>query len=350
MDYRERLGWGAASRLVFGFSKRNNWRNLKMSESKRIGIGLNCALTALALTVALAGCGGGGDEVVVYVALDEMFSRPILEGFEKQTGIAVRPVYDTEATKTTGLITRLVRERERPRADVLWNNEIAQTIGLLGEGVVESYVSPSAEAIPAAFKSSQGDWTGFAARARVIIYNTDLVDAPPTSINDLLDPKWKGKAAIAKPLFGTTATHAAALFAVWGEERAKEFFLGLKANEVAVLAGNATVRDMVAAGEYAWGLTDTDDANGAIEDGRPVKWHFPDQEEDGLGTLVIPNTVALIKGAPQSRGGQGAHRLPAQRGSREGVVGDARHPDPLESGRGCARECAEAIGDQGHEG
>jgi iron(III) transport system substrate-binding protein len=72
----------------------------------------------------------------------------------------------------------------------------------------------------------------------------------------------------------------------------------LLANDVAVLAGNATVRDMVAGGAYAWGLTDTDDANGAVEDGLPAKWHFPDQEKGEMGTLVIPNTVALVKNAP----------------------------------------------------
>lgn len=55
---------------------------------------------------------------------------------------------------------------------------------------------------------------------------------------------------------------------------------------------------MVAGGAYAWGLTGTDDANGAIEDGLPAKWLFPDREEGGLGTLVIPNTVGLVKNAP----------------------------------------------------
>ena len=65
---------------------------------------------------------------------------------------------------------------------------------------------------------------------------------------------------------------------------------------MAVLAGNATVRDMVARGEYAIGLTDTDDANGAVEDGLPARWLLPDQEEGGIGTLVIPNTVFVVRG------------------------------------------------------
>ena len=237
-------------------------------------------------------------EVVIYAALDEMYSRPILETFEARAGIRVRVQYDTEAAKTTGLVTRLIAEKGRPRADVFWNNEVAQTIVLKRAGILDAYTSPAAAAIPDGYKDPEGYWTGLAARARVIIYNTKLVTDPPASIHDLLDPEWRGKAAIANPLFGTTATHAAALFALWGDEKAREFFLGLKANDVAVLPGNATVRDFVARGEYAFGLTDTDDANGAIEDGFPVRWLLPDQGEDRLGTLLIPNSVALIKDGP----------------------------------------------------
>ena len=247
----------------------------------------------------VAGCSRPeAPSVVVYTALDEMYSRPILDAFEQRTGIHVSAAYDTEAGKTTGLVNRLIAERNRPRADVFWNNEIAQTLVLKKEGILEPYVSPSAKAIPAQFRDADGFWTGFAARARVIVYNTNLVRRPPGSIRDLLRPEWTGRAAIANPLFGTTATQAAALFAAWGEAPAQEFFRGLRKNRVAVLAGNATVRDLVARGEYAIGLTDTDDANGAIVDGLPARWVFPDQEPDDLGTLVIPNTVALIKGAP----------------------------------------------------
>ena len=107
-----------------------------------------------------------------------------------------------------------------------------------------------------------------------------------------------------KTTSGATATHAAAFYAHWGPEKGLDFFKKLQENEIAVLASNGEVRDRVARGEYAFGLTDTDDANGAIEDGLPAKWLLPDQE--GMGTLLIPNTVSLIKGAPNA---EGAKRL-----------------------------------------
>lgn len=257
------------------------------------------------IVLCIVGCGGAPENrVVVYTALDEIYSRPILDTFTEETGIEVEAVYDTEAAKTTGLVTRLINEANRPRCDVFWNNEVAQTILLKERDLLAPYKPEAAAPIPAPFKDPEGYWTGFAARARVIIYNTERVEEPPTSIQDFLRPEYKGKTAIALPLFGTTATHAAALFAHWGEEEALEFFRKLEANDVAFVAGNAVVRDAVARGEYLFGLTDTDDANGAIEDGLPAKWLLPDQ--DGLGTLLIPNTVALIKNSPN---GDGAKQL-----------------------------------------
>src|SRR5258706_3743893 len=173
---------------------------------------------SVAATVLLAGCGSSQPEVVVYAALDREFSEPILQDFEKETGIRVLAKYDTEANKTVGLATAILQERNRPRCDLFWNNEVLQTLRLEKEGVLEVYRSPSAEGFPAAFVSQDGHWHGFAARARVLVVNTKVVppDQMPDSIQDLVDPKWKGKIAIAKPLFGTSATHAAVLFATWG--------------------------------------------------------------------------------------------------------------------------------------
>jgi len=243
-------------------------------------------------------------EVVVYTSLDKVFSQPILEEFERKTGIKVKSVYDSEATKTTGLVNRLIAEKSNPRADVFWNSETGRTIVLKQKGVLAPYKSPSAADIPLTFKDSQGYWTGFGARCRILIYNTDLLKEHdlPKSIFELTDAKRKGKVSLAYPLFGTTATHAAALFANLGEAKAKEYFEALKANNVMITDGNASSRDRVADGTVAIGFTDTDDAYVAIKQGRPVDIVWPDK--DGMGTLLIPNTVGLIKGGPNPEAGK----------------------------------------------
>jgi iron(III) transport system substrate-binding protein len=267
---------------------------------------LSCAVAILAVGVALAGCGGEGDdgaEVVVYTALDQVYSEPILNRFQEQTGIRVKAVYDAEAAKTTGLVGRLLARRDNPDCDVFWSNEIVQTERLAQKGVLTPYASGQADRFPDRFRDPDRLWTGFAARMRVIIYNTDLVsDANvPRSLSALTDERWRGRAAIARPLFGTTLTHMAALYQAWGAERLGRYLEALRANDVALCPGNGSVRDLVAAGERAFGLTDTDDAHSAMVDGQPVAVVIPDAAD---GVVLIPNTVALIRGGPNTENGR----------------------------------------------
>ncbi|MCK5578357.1 MAG: extracellular solute-binding protein [Planctomycetes bacterium] len=264
-------------------------------------------ITILIIFMMITACSRTPEgEVVIYTALDEIFSRPILDDFEKSTGIKVKMLTDTEATKTVGLVNRLIAEKDHPQADVFWNNEIGRTLALKQKGVLAPYFSPAAQTIPAHFKDPEGYWTGFAARARVILYNTDLIkeDEAPSSIFALTRPVYRGKVAIAKPLFGTTATHAAVLFAVLGEAKAKKYFMDLKANDCIVAAGNAMARNMVMNGEVPICLTDTDDANGALLKNKPVRMIYPDQGRTDIGTLVIPNSVVLIKNCPHPENGK----------------------------------------------
>lgn len=238
------------------------------------------------------------EEVVLYTSMDRNHSEPVIRMFEEKTGIKVKAVYDTESTKTTGLVNRLIAEKENPQADVFWNNEVVRTIVLKNKGLLETYVSPAADEIPENFKDKEGFWTGFAARARILIVNTEKVtaDKMPASIFDLTKPEWKGRSCMANPLFGTTSTHSAALFVYLGEEKAMKLFEDLKNNGMEIVAGNSTSKDRVAAGLLDAGFTDTDDANEALGDGKPVIMVFPDKE--GMGTLLIPNTVCLIKKGP----------------------------------------------------
>lgn len=253
----------------------------------------------LAMTLALGLCGPAmAEEVVIYTSLDQVYSEPVLQAFEKETGISVKAVYDVEAAKTTGLVNRLIAEKPYPKADAFWNSEVGRTLVLKQKGVLAPYRSPSAADIPERFKDADGYWTGFAARARVLIYNTKLLapEALPASIFDLAGPAWTGKVTMGYPLFGTTATHVAAWYAALGPERTQGYLRGLKANGLVVVDGNAMTRDLVAQGEVPIGFTDTDDAYSAMQAGKPVAMHFPDK--DGIGTLMIPNTVALVAGAP----------------------------------------------------
>lgn len=265
---------------------------------------------ATSLTVSTAGCwsrAAGDREVVVYAALDREFSGPILERFVQETGVAVAPKYDVESTKTVGLANAILAEKKRPVCDVFWNNEILHTLRLERAGMLEPYTPAAAADYPESFRSPEGLWHGFAARARVLLVNTQLLPKKewPRTVEELADPRWKGRAGLAKPLFGTTASHAAVLFSRWGREKAEAFFRATHEHAL-TMSGNKQVATSVGRGQIAWGLTDTDDAIVEIENGSPVEIIYPDQAADQAGTLLIPNSLGIIRGC---RHGELARKL-----------------------------------------
>src|SRR5215510_6334293 len=207
--------------------------------SKRI------ALLWLLLVPIWSACRGSSSKtVVVYVSEDQVFSEPVLKDFERDTGIAVKSIFDTEETKSTGVMNRLIAEKDNPQADVYWANEPVRAEVLKQRGISTPYVSPSSEGIPDQFKDPDHYWTGLSARARLPLVNLKS-SIKPNSVMAYTDPAAKGRAAIANPLFGTTTAYIAALFSVWGDDRARAFMDDLKKNEVRMTASNGESTDFV---------------------------------------------------------------------------------------------------------
>jgi iron(III) transport system substrate-binding protein len=241
---------------------------------------------------------------VVFTAHDRIYSEPILLEFQRRTGITVQPVYDAEAAKTTGLINRLLARRDDPECDVLWNNEPVQTESLAQAGVLEPYRSPNASRIPERYRDPQDRWTGFAARLRVFIYNTKKFPQsapPPASLATFADRAQRDNGVIALPYYGTTFTHVGVLHQRRGAAWLRDWLTRAKDNGTAFAPGNGAACDLVASGERSFGLTDTDDARRAILEGKPIAVAIPDAAD---GAILMPNTAALIHGAPHSAEGK----------------------------------------------
>ena len=259
------------------------------------------------------GCGddAGSDErtVVVYCSVDQSLAEEVLAAFEKKTGITVRARYDTEATKTLGLVQRLRGESSNPAADVFWSSEVFHTIRLARQGLLAPYDPDAVKDWPAAFVERRPDgaarrWYGFALRSRVICYNTRRVSAgeAPKRLEDLLDTRWKGRLVMAAPEFGTTSGDVASWFCHYGPQRATAILTALKANDIRLVDGNSTAVRMVATGQADLCMTDTDDVHAGVRNGWPVAMHPLDQNGDGA--LVIPNTAALVAGGPNAPEGR----------------------------------------------
>ena len=257
-----------------------------------------CLLLFAGTTAYFLTHGGSRPVVVVYTSVDQVFSEPVFRAFEEATGARVLPVFDTEEVKSTGVLNRLLAEAQQPQADVFWSGDPVRPFVLIEKGLVEPFVSTHSSGIPSGFKDPDGAWTGSAARARVLLVHRERLGdrAPPTSVRDLAAPRFRGDAALANPLFGTTTMHVAAWCAIWGEEETRRFLDALKANEVRIAGSNGEVKRLVASGELTLGLTDTDDAFEAVRAGAPVDVVFPDQ--DDLGVLVMPTSIVLLRNAP----------------------------------------------------
>jgi iron(III) transport system substrate-binding protein len=257
-----------------------------------------------------------GPRVVLYCAQDQEFALEVLEEFRHQTGLRVTPKFDTEADKSVSLYLELVKEKDRPRCDVFWNNEILSTIRLQRQGLLQPYASPSAKALrpfPKSAESGDGTWHAFATRARVLLVSTKLLPKEdwPKSLLDLTKDRYKGKVVMARPQFGTSATQAACLFEVLGKEKAEQYYRDLRANQVQIAPGNKQVAEWIGQGQtpagqqVVVGITDTADAMDEIRAKRDVKMLYPDRDapaESRMGTLFIPNTVAILKDCPHPDG------------------------------------------------
>ncbi len=218
----------------------------------------------------------------------------------------MKAVYDTEASKAVGLEKRLWAEKEHPKADLFWNSENLRTARLDAHNIFleQPMKTELYKQTDTLYFSDKASWFGMGIRSRVFIVNTDLLSKKsyPSKLKDLAAPKYRGKIAISNPLFGSASAQFAALYAKWGEERFITFLKALKANEVAILAGNSTVKSAVGHGEYFFGLVDTDDALVGIEQGLPLKMLYYDQDKEGV--YAIYQTLSLVKNGPNPKAAQ----------------------------------------------
>lgn len=216
--------------------------------------------------------------VILYAAQDQVYAEPILRDFERETGVRVRPVFDSEAAKTVALANRLLAERRHPQCDVFWGNEELRTRQLAAADV---------------FRATNG-WAAFGWRSRRIALGSTATNLPlPRSLPDLTNAIYRGRVALARPLFGTTATHFLTLRQHWGESNWLAWCRALAANKPFLLDGNSAAARFAARGEAAIALTDSDDIAAESREGATLS-ALPLTTE----SLLIANTVAVVRDCP----------------------------------------------------
>lgn len=244
-------------------------------------------------------------DLVIYSGRAEALILPIVDAFKaKYPEINV----SLKAGSNSELANALLEEQANPQADAFVTTELVTIQKLADEGVLQAYVSPNAAAVPEAYKHPEGLWTGLTLRARVIIYNTDLVtpEEAPQSIFDLTDPKWQGQIAAAGSTNGGMQAQVGALRQLLGDEETQAWLNGLTANGVTFFGGHTDVRKAVGAGEFKIGLVNHYyyHLQLAEPENNKVAVVYPDQGDEQIGLIVNATSVGLINGAKHSAAAQ----------------------------------------------
>lgn len=238
-------------------------------------------------------------DVELFATVEEELALPILGAFERSTDDRVG-VISRFASDADGL-TKMLQPTTtgEPACDLVWNSGVIETVRLQQLGLLRPRSWATHAMRPVGMVATDGSWCGFAATARVLIINTQILDNPedyPRSVLALADPKWHQRCAVATPTDGSAATHFAVLRQQLGRDKTLELLRFIHESAI-VLPSSKHVAIAVSAGRTAWGVTDTDAAIAEVDLGHDVAIVFPDQAPSELGTLLIPNTVAVLNNA-----------------------------------------------------
>lgn len=246
-------------------------------------------------TEAPVEAGDVSGDLVLYSGRSEPLIQPVIDAFKAQyPNVNVL----LKAGSNSELANALIEEQANPQADVFITTELFTIQSLAGQGIFESYLPQGADRLPSEFLGAGNAWTGLTRRARVIMYNKDLVseDELPASIFDLTDSKWKGQIAAAGSTNGSMQAQIAAMRQLLGEEETEAWLNGLLANEVTFFGGHTDVRKAVGAGEFKLGLVNHYYFHLQLAEGSNVGVIYPDQGDGQVGLFTNATAAAIIKG------------------------------------------------------
>lgn len=235
-------------------------------------------------------------KLILISGRSEALIQPVLDAFQaKYPQIEIL----LKAGSNSALANALIEEQPNPQADVFITTEIFTVQSLAQKGIFQSYLPKGAASLPPEFIAPDQSWVGLSRRARVIMYNADLVtpEELPDSIFDLTDPRWKGQIAAAGSTNGSMQAQVAAMRNLIGEEATAEWLKGLIANGVTFFGGHTDVRKAVGAGEFKLGLVNHYYYHLQKAEGSNVGVIYPDQGEGQIGLLTNITAAAIVKGA-----------------------------------------------------
>jgi len=246
-------------------------------------------------------------KLVIFSGRREPLITPVLDLFQQKTGIEIT----LKTGSATALAQQILQELPNPSADLFISNDSGTLEFLRLKGALQPYLSEAVRRIPERFRARDGSWLGVSGRSRAIIYNMKLVkpEELPTTVFDLINPKWQGKIAATNAGNESFVSWVSALRLTLGDELVKTFLLKLKENKIALLGSSHTdVRKAVGRGEFALGLINHYYYHLQLREPDPVVRNvgilYHDQGPFQLGTFVNAAGAAIIKNAKNLREAQ----------------------------------------------
>lgn len=252
-------------------------------------------IVALALLGSACSDSGSGDTVTVYSGRSEELIAPLIERFEKQTGIDVAVRY----AGSTELAATILEEGGGGPADVFFAQDPASlgTVALAGR--FSELPEEILAAVPARFTDAAGRWVGVSGRARVVAYDTTVVsvDELPATEDGFTASDWRGRTALA-PTNGSFLAFVAAKILLEGEAATLAWLTSMADNNAPTYAGNSAIVAAIDDGQVETGLVNhyyryrlaAEEPDTVVEN-----YFFP---EATAGSLVMPAGAGILAGAP----------------------------------------------------
>ncbi|GEM49692.1 iron ABC transporter substrate-binding protein [Deinococcus cellulosilyticus] len=246
-------------------------------------------MVVLTLAGLLAGAAlAQSKSITVYTGRSKGLVDPIVQQFEKDTGIKVNVRYATDSA----ILAALQEEGKASPADLLWANS-SGTLGIANEAGLLSTLSKSlVQKFPEAYAPNNNTWIPLSVRFRVMAYNTTKIkpEALPKSVMDLpKHPEFKGKVGWT-PTYASFQDFVGAMIALKGEAATREWLLGMKALEPkSYAASNVAMMEGIRNGEIDIAITNHYYIQRFVKSGAPIGTHYFQAGD--------PGSLALVTGA-----------------------------------------------------
>jgi iron(III) transport system substrate-binding protein len=253
-------------------------------------------------SAADAGVTADVKEILVYCGRKQEYAQPLFDLFEKQSGIKVI----VKEGKTSGLANTLLVEKENSPADVFFAQDSSNLGALSAGGVLAALPAEIINLVDDRFRSPKNEWVGTSGRARVLVYNKNMVKPEdlPKSMYDLTDAKWKGKLGWA-PKNGSFQSHITAMLQVDGVEKTTAWLKAMKANGIGEYPKNTPIVRAVAEGKIAAGLVNhyyLYKVRKDMKEAEAAENHFFADGDTGM--FVNISGVALVKASKKKEAAQ----------------------------------------------